>query len=80
MAEENPLASLAGALDRRGLPYMVIGGQAVLVYGEPRLTRDLDVTLGADPSRLQDVLAAVGALGWRPAIPDAEAFVRRTWV
>ena len=25
---------------------MVIGGQAVLLYGEPRLTRDIDITLG----------------------------------
>lgn len=25
---------------------MIIGGQAVLLYGEPRLTKDLDVTLG----------------------------------
>jgi hypothetical protein len=23
-------------------------GQAVLVYGEPRLTRDIDITLGED--------------------------------
>jgi len=25
---------------------MVIGGQAVLLYGEPRLTKDIDITLG----------------------------------
>jgi hypothetical protein len=27
---------------------MVIGGQAVLIYGRPRFTRDIDVTLGID--------------------------------
>ncbi len=24
---------------------MIIGGQAVLLYGEPRLTRDIDIAL-----------------------------------
>lgn len=27
---------------------MIIGGQAVMVYGEPRLTKDIDITLGVD--------------------------------
>ncbi len=31
------LENIASALDERNLPYMVIGGQAVLLYGEPRL-------------------------------------------
>jgi hypothetical protein len=36
------LKNIAVALDAGGFPYMVIGGQAVLVYGEPRLTKDID--------------------------------------
>lgn len=39
------LQQIARGLDSRGIPYMLIGGQAVLLYGEPRLTRDVDVTL-----------------------------------
>lgn len=46
------LKKIAQALDCGGFPYMVIGGQAVLVYGEPRLTRDIDITLGASLDRL----------------------------
>jgi hypothetical protein len=38
------LETIALGLEKRGIPYMVIGGQAVLLYGEPRLTRDIDVT------------------------------------
>jgi hypothetical protein len=34
---------------------MVIGGQAVLLHGESRLTRDIDITLGVDASRLEKV-------------------------
>lgn len=50
---------IATALDQGALPYMIIGGQAVLLYGEPRLTKDIDITLGAGLDRLPDALAAV---------------------
>jgi hypothetical protein len=56
---ENLLERIAQSLTNAGIPYMVIGGQAVLLYGEPRLTKDIDITLGADLTRLQDVLSAV---------------------
>jgi hypothetical protein len=35
---------------------MVTGGQAVLLYGEPRLTKDIDVTLGVDTDHLARLL------------------------
>ena len=37
----NLLEKVALALDSERLPYMVIGGQAVLLHGEPRLTKDV---------------------------------------
>ena len=43
---EEILAALSRVLQKRSIPYMVIGGQAVLLYGEPRVTRDIDITLG----------------------------------
>ena len=57
---EKLLERIAQGLTNGGIPYMVIGGQAVLLYGEPRLTKDIDVTLGADLTRLQDVLSVGG--------------------
>jgi hypothetical protein len=59
---------------------MVIGGQAVLLYGEPRLTRDIDVTLGVGTDRLNSVLALLGEIPLRPLPPDLEVFVGRTMV
>ena len=53
---EEILARVAAALERHGIPAMVIGGQAVLLYGEPRLTRDIDITLGVGTDRLASVL------------------------
>ena len=43
---ENLLGRIGSALKAARIPYMVIGGQAVLLYGEPRMTRDIDVSLG----------------------------------
>ncbi len=72
------LGRLAEAFEAAGLPYMVIGGQAVLLYGEPRLTQDIDVTIGAVTARLPDVLAALTGIGLRALVDTA--FVEETLV
>lgn len=74
------LKRLAAELSRRSLPYMVIGGQAVLLYGEPRLTKDIDITLGVGVEELPEAEKAVGAIGLKPIPSDVEAFVRQTMV
>lgn len=76
---EDLLEAIALALDQRDVPYMVIGGQAVLVHGEPRLTRDVDVTLGVDLDRLPTILDAAASIGLTPLV-DPEDFTRRTMV
>ncbi len=77
---ERLLEKIALALEERGIPYMVIGGQAVLVYGEPRLTQDVDVTLGVGPDRLGEILDMVKAQDWRVLVQEPEEFVGRTMV
>lgn len=72
------LARIARALDAAGIPYMVIGGQAVLFHGEPRLTRDIDITLGVDASELGRVRSVTDAIGLEASLADIETFVRRT--
>lgn len=59
---------------------MVIGGQAVLLYGEPRLTRDIDITLGATTERLPDILDMVDTLKWRVLVTAPAEFVRERMV
>jgi hypothetical protein len=77
---EEHLAKLAQALDRAKLAYMLIGGQAVLVHGEPRLTRDMDVTLATDTDKLPLLLDLLAGLGWPPLPADPRAFVEQTLV
>jgi hypothetical protein len=76
---ERLLERIARNLEKARIPYMVIGGQAVLLYGEPRLTKDIDITLGADLTRLQDVLSAVSDMGLTPLV-DPATFTRETMV
>ena len=51
---EKIISSLGVSLNKHNLPYMIVGGQAVLLYGEPRLTRDIDIALCVD--HLDDIL------------------------
>jgi hypothetical protein len=39
------LSFLAAALERLGLRYIVTGSTAIIVYGEPRFTNDIDVVV-----------------------------------
>jgi hypothetical protein len=41
-----------GPLEELGLPYVITGSIAAAVYGEPRLTRDIDIVL---LMRIQDI-------------------------
>ena len=43
-AQERALTDLARLLDRLEVPYMIIGGMANAVWGEPRATVDIDAT------------------------------------
>lgn len=74
------IASIASGLSNAGLPYMIIGGQAVLLYGTPRMTKDIDITLGVDVGRLDDVLQAIGGMGLESIPEDFRSFAMRTSV
>ena len=75
---ERLLEQIAAELASRSLPYLIVGGQAVLVHGEPRLTRVIDVTLGVDVDRLDDLLAIVTHAGWNVLVQTPRDFVQKT--
>jgi hypothetical protein len=74
------ITRLAVALEAKSIPFMLIGGQAVLLHGEPRLTQDVDVTMGVGPDRVRDLLDVCEALGLQPLPEDPGAFARETFV
>jgi predicted nucleotidyltransferase len=77
---ETLLAAIAQALQEKKLPYMVIGGQAVLLYGEPRLTKDIDITLGVDVDRVELIREVVQGVGLKPYSKAINEFVQQTRV
>ena len=77
---EEILTKLARALDENSISYMIIGGQAVLLYGEPRLTRDIDVTLGVGVDSLGKLIEISKKLNLTPLPSDIAKFVEQTMV
>jgi hypothetical protein len=77
---ERLLAALTAELGARQLPFMLIGGQAVLLHGSPRLTEDIDITLGVEPDALPVLLKACTALGLTSLPVSVVEFVAETFV
>lgn len=85
MSAESTLArvlhTLAATLDQRGDPWYLFGAQAVVIYGRPRLTADVDVTVGMPIEEwgvLADSLSKAGFSSRVEGLDDA--FVFRTRV
>jgi predicted nucleotidyltransferase len=74
------ISKIGTTLDKGNLPYMIIGGQAVLLYGEPRLTRDIDITLGVSIDYLDKLLHIIEQIPLNPLPEDIPTFVRQTMV
>ncbi|MFH1703086.1 MAG: nucleotidyl transferase AbiEii/AbiGii toxin family protein [Nitrospirota bacterium] len=77
---EEILSKIGAILKKHNLPYMIIGGQAVLLYGEPRLTRDIDITLGVNTGHLDELLTVVRELSLKPIPENIKLFVQQTMV
>ncbi len=45
-------------LERLGVPYMVVGGFAAILHGEPRLTIDVDIVVDMKPEHIGPFVAA----------------------
>lgn len=74
------LQKLSRALNKAKIEYMIIGGQAVLFFGEPRLTKDIDITLAIDTDELQSLLKLARSLKLRILVDDPENFALKTKV
>jgi hypothetical protein len=72
------LRALASVLARWGRWY-VFGAQAVIAYGVPRLSADVDVTLGLSPDDPEQFAREMEAAGFTLRVRDP-AFARRTRV
>jgi hypothetical protein len=74
------LADLADALARLQVPWYVFGAQAALIWGRPRLTTDVDVTVGAVPGGTPALVAALQSRGFAVRLDVTPDFLRQTRV
>ncbi|MCI0405441.1 MAG: nucleotidyltransferase [candidate division Zixibacteria bacterium] len=65
-------------MNRAKISYMVIGGQAVLVYGEPRLTKDIDIALGVGVDGLEKIQELTSRLKLKMLPKSPREFVKKT--
>ncbi len=71
MLELSPYLIFTERFDRAGLRYAIGGGVAAMVYGEPRLTLDLDVLLELKFAKIDALLAEFPEVEFY--VPPAEA-------
>jgi Nucleotidyl transferase of unknown function (DUF2204) len=60
---DKDLKELLSALNAQHVKYMVVGGYAVGVHAQPRVTKDLDIFIEMSPSNASAVYAALAAFG-----------------
>ncbi len=58
MSDQDLISLFIQPLNRLRIPYLVTDGVAAVIYGEPRLTRDIDLVLDL---RAEDVVRLAGA-------------------
>ena len=74
------LAALSAAFLELRAQWYLFGAQAAMVWGRPRLTADVDVTVRLEPQDPEQLVRTLEARGFALRVSDAGDFVRRTRV
>ena len=74
------LAALAKVLRARKIRWYVFGAQAAVVYGSPRMTMDVDVTVAVPAEGVRPLVEALLGAGFTSRADDLEAFFARSRV
>lgn len=77
---EEHLKALIGLFNHLKIKYAVLGGLAVVLYGEPRLTADIDVNIAMEKNRLDSFLSVAKKFGFYPIPSNIKLFFKRTGV
>jgi len=69
---ESQLRILVKFLSKEKIRYAILGGVAVAVYGEPRMTADIDVNIILEKMGMIDFLKKAKRYNFYPSIPNAK--------
>ena len=76
---EDALKDIQNFLKARGVPYMIIGGIGNLVWGEPRMTVDIDITVHISDANERDFIKEAGSK-FKVLVGNPDEFVKKTRV
>jgi hypothetical protein len=76
---EDALKVIQNFLKDRGVPYMIIGGIGNLVWGEPRMTVDIDITVHISDANEKDFIKEAGSK-FKVLVGNPDEFVTQTRV
>jgi hypothetical protein len=76
---EKALIQLASTLTGSTIPYMIIGGMANAVWGEPRATLDIDATVWVEDGEIENSVSLLSK-SFRVLVSDSVNFIYRTRV
>ena len=79
MTQQEAFELFVEKLESLAIPYMICGSVAAMAYGEPRLTKDMDVVLALPPDKAPAFHAAFTAAGFYCPLVEVivEEFQRR---
>jgi len=74
------LAALITFLEKADVEYVILGGVAVSLYGEPRFTADIDVSIMLEKGDLDIFIQKAKQHGFRPAHKGIKQLAKKTGV
>lgn len=77
---EQPLKALTSFLNSEKIKYVVLGGLAVSLYGEPRFTADIDVNVILARDGINDFLKKCKSQNFYPLIPNIKQVADKSGV
>ena len=77
---ESQLKALAKFLTKEKIKYAILGGMAVSIYGEPRLTVDIDVNILFDKRKADEFLKKSKKYGFYPFFSKTKEMAAKTGV
>lgn len=77
--------SVVKALNDAGVPFLLVGGMAVIAHGYGRSTQDLDLVVRLRAEAIRATFSALASLGYQPRVPiSADQFadeaLRKRWI
>jgi hypothetical protein len=74
------LADAAHVLETRGIRFALIGGLAVSLRGQPRMTVDVDLMILADIDQALGLAQELSSTPFEPLFPGVEEVVARSYI